>query len=81
MKASKAFYTERGLEVAKSFGGKYVEFALSEESVKLSLYGRKPAAKDAGVSPEGSGSHRIALCSDLGTFSDPDGFPWESPSD
>src|SRR5213078_1752871 len=50
VKASKQFYVERGLAVAKSFGSKYVEFATPESSVKLALYGRRAAAKDAGVS-------------------------------
>ena len=45
--------------------------------MKLSLYGRKALAKTAGVSPDGSGSHRIAINSDAGPFTDPDGFAWE----
>ena len=36
------------------------------------------AAKDAGVDPEGSGSHRITIRSDAGPFTDPDGFAWEA---
>jgi predicted lactoylglutathione lyase len=78
VKATKAFYVDKGLEVAKSFGSKYVEFAAPASAVKLALYGRKAAAKDAGVPPEGSGSHRIAIRSAAGSFSDPDGFAWES---
>ncbi|MEU6558528.1 glyoxalase [Nocardia nova] len=77
VKATKQFYTERGLAVAKSFGGKYAEFESPAGSVKLALYGRKAAAKDAGVPAEGSGSHRIAVGSALGSFTDPDGFVWE----
>src|ERR1700738_870163 len=57
--ASKRFYTGRGLSVAKSFG-KYVEFATPSSPVKLGLYGRRALAKDAGVAPDGSGSHRLA---------------------
>jgi uncharacterized glyoxalase superfamily protein PhnB len=76
--ATKRFYTERGLEVAKSFGSRYVEFATT--NVKLALYSRRFAAKDSGVSPEGSGSHRIAIGSELGTFTDLDGFEWETTS-
>jgi predicted lactoylglutathione lyase len=76
VKATKQFYSEHGLGVAKSFGSKYVEFDAAP--VKLALYGRKAAAKDAGVSPEGSGSHRIAVVGGLGSFTDPDGFAWES---
>ncbi|MEJ7705837.1 MAG: glyoxalase [Nocardioidaceae bacterium] len=59
VKASKQFYVDRGLAVAKSFGSKYVEFDTPASQVKLALYGRRAAAKDAGVAPDGSGSHRI----------------------
>ena len=76
VKETKKFYVEHGLEVGKSFGSKYVEFA-SSGPVKLALYGHKALAKDAGVDPEGSGSHRIAVRSGLGSFTDPDGFAWE----
>jgi predicted lactoylglutathione lyase len=76
--ASKRFYVDRGLEVAKSYGRKYVEFAMPSGQVKLALYGHRALAKDAGVSPEGSGSHRIVIRSDAGTFTDPDGFAWEA---
>jgi hypothetical protein len=74
---TKRFYVQRGLDVAKSFGRKYVEFATASGPIKLALYGRKTAAKDAGVSPEGSGSHRLVIGSDAGPFTDPDGFAWE----
>ncbi|MEN3615690.1 glyoxalase [Plantactinospora sp. ZYX-F-223] len=76
--ATKRFYVERGLPVAKSFGRKYVEFATS--NIKLALYGRRAAAKDAGVSPDGTGSHRLVIGSSAGTFTDPDGFEWEAAS-
>jgi catechol 2,3-dioxygenase-like lactoylglutathione lyase family enzyme len=75
--ASKRFYVERGLEVARSFGRKYVEFAAPSSNVKLALYGRRALAKDAGVPPDGTGSHRIAIASDAEPFTDPDGFNWE----
>jgi len=75
---SKRFYLDQGLEVAKSFGRKYVEFAVPAGSVKLGLYGRRALAKDAGVSADGSGSHRFAIGSPAGTFTDPDGFAWEA---
>lgn len=79
VKASKRFYVDRGLAVAKSFGSKYVEFEATPASqVKLALYGRRGLAKDAGVPPEGSGSHRILIGSDAGSFTDPDGFAWEA---
>jgi len=77
---TKKFYVERGLSIAKSFGRKYVEFATPGSTVKLALYGRRHLAKDAGVAPDGSGSHRIAIVGDGGAFADPDGFVWE-PSD
>lgn len=77
VKATKRFYLDHGLTVAKSFGSKYVEFATPEAGIKLALYGRRFAAKDAGVSPEGSGSHRLAIINDDATFTDPDGFTWE----
>jgi predicted lactoylglutathione lyase len=79
--ASKRFYVERGLEVAKSFGRKYVEFANGSSPVKLALYGRRAAAKDVGVSPDGSGSHRLTIDSSAGSFTDPDGFAWGAIDD
>ena len=77
VKASKRFYVERGLSVAKSFGSKYVEFESPSTHVKLALYGRRALAKDAGVSPDGTGSHRIVIGSGA-PFTDPDGFTWEA---
>ncbi|WP_327329531.1 glyoxalase [Streptomyces sp. NBC_01201] len=78
--ASKQFYVERGFTVGKSFGRKYVEFDTPSSPVTLALYGRRALAKDAGVPPDGTGSHRIVLDSDDGPFSDPDGFEWEKTS-
>jgi catechol 2,3-dioxygenase-like lactoylglutathione lyase family enzyme len=75
--ASKRFYVERGFEVAKSFPRKYVEFTSAPGAVTLALYGRSALAKDAGVAPDGGGSHRLAIGSAAGTFTDPDGFAWE----
>ncbi|MEU3770444.1 glyoxalase [Amycolatopsis keratiniphila] len=75
--ASKKFYVEHGLTVGKSFGRVYVEFDAGTSPVKLALYKRKSLAKDAGVAPEGSGSHRIAICG-AAPFTDPDGFAWET---
>jgi hypothetical protein len=74
---SKRFYLDRGLAVAKSFGRKYVEFDMPSGAVTLGLYGRRALAKDAGVAQDGSGSHRLIIGGDAGTFSDPDGFAWE----
>jgi uncharacterized glyoxalase superfamily protein PhnB len=73
--ATKQFYIDKGLKVAKSFGRKYVEF--ESGAVSLSLYSRKFAAKTSFVDQEGSGSHRVVLGGGIGTFTDPDGFEWE----
>jgi len=80
VKTSKRFYVDRGLAVAKSFDSKYVEFDTAGSSIKLALYSRRAAAKDAGVEPEGTGSHRIVIGADTGPFTDPDGFLWEAVS-
>ncbi|MGW1813141.1 glyoxalase [Streptomyces sp. NPDC002125] len=76
--ASKKFYVEHGLTVGKSFGRKYVDFDTESSPVKLGLYGRAALAKDAGVDPEGTGSHRLVITGDNGPFTDPDGFAWEA---
>jgi hypothetical protein len=75
--ASKRFYLDHGLTVARSFGRKYVEFDMPDGAVTLGLYGRRALAKDAGVAPEGSGSHRLVIGGDIGPCTDPDGFAWE----
>jgi predicted lactoylglutathione lyase len=76
--ASKKFYVDHGFTVGKSFGRVYVEFESGSSPVKLALYRRKALAKDAGVAPEGSGSHRIAVSGAAQPFTDPDGFAWET---
>lgn len=73
--ASKRFYVDRGLAVNKSFPRKYVQFETGSAPVTLALYGRRALAKDAGVAPDGSGSHRLVI-SGAGPFTDPDGFTW-----
>jgi predicted lactoylglutathione lyase len=78
VKASKRFYVEHGLAVAKSFGSKYVEFDRAGSGIKLALYGRPALAKDVGVPPEGTGSHRIVIAGDAGPVTDPDQFAWEN---
>jgi predicted lactoylglutathione lyase len=78
--ASKRFYVDQGLAVAKSFGRMYVEFAVGSSPVKLALYKRRALAKDAGVSPDGTGAHRLMIGGDAGPFTDPDGFAWEAAS-
>jgi len=77
MVASKRFYADHGLAVAKSFGRKYVEFATGSSPVKLALYGHRALAKDAGVPADGTGSHRLVIDGDAGSFTDPDGFAWQ----
>jgi uncharacterized glyoxalase superfamily protein PhnB len=78
MVASKRFYVDHGLAVAKSFGRKYVEFATPGSPVKLALYGHRALAKDAGVPADGTGSHRLVIGGDAEAFTDPDGFVWEA---
>ncbi|TQF03073.1 glyoxalase [Kitasatospora acidiphila] len=73
--ATKRFYVERGFTVAKSFGSRYVEFATGP--VKFALYRRRALAKEVGVAPEGSGSHRLAIGTAAEPFTDPDGFAWD----
>ncbi|SDT28499.1 glyoxalase [Jiangella sp. DSM 45060] len=74
--ASKRFYTDRGLTVAKSFGRKYAEFDTG--AVTLTLNRRKDLAKVAGVDPDGSGAHGVVIGGADGAFTDPDGFRWET---
>ncbi|MEW2524325.1 glyoxalase [Streptomyces sp. NPDC047071] len=79
VKATKQFYADRGLTVAKSVGGKYVEFAPGRAgAVKLALYKRRALAKDLGVPVDGAGSHRVVIGGTAGAFTDPDGFAWEA---
>lgn len=78
--ATKQFYVEHGLGIARSFARKYVEFATPSSPVKLALYGRRALAKDAGVAPDGTGSHRLTINGEYGPLTDPDGFTWEKPS-
>ncbi|MGV0794661.1 glyoxalase [Mycolicibacterium sp. XJ1819] len=75
--ASKRFYVERGLDVAKSYGRKYVQFA-GPSPITMALLSRRGLAKNAGVSPEGTGSHRLVVNSTAGEFTDPDGFTGEA---
>jgi uncharacterized glyoxalase superfamily protein PhnB len=78
--ATKQFYVDRGFTVAKSYGRKYVQFDGDANQAKLALYGRRALAKDAGVSPDGTGSHRLIVGTDSGPFIDPNGFTWEHAS-
>ncbi len=74
--ASKRFYADHGFQVGKSYGRKYVEFDTGP--VTLALYKRRALAKLAGVSADGTGSHRLTIGSDAGGFTDLDDFVWES---
>ncbi|GAB2657084.1 VOC family protein [Kribbella swartbergensis] len=78
--SSKQFYSDRGFDVAKSYGRRYVEFGTASSPVKLTLYRRRALAKVAGVPADGTGSHRLVIGSDTGPFTDPDGFVWEQAS-
>ncbi|MFD3540249.1 glyoxalase [Streptomyces sp. NPDC058662] len=78
MAASKRFYVAQGLTVAKSFGRMYAEFDAGSGPVKLALYRRRALAKDVGVPPEGTGSHRLLIGGGAGALTDPDGFVWEA---
>ncbi|WP_026303453.1 glyoxalase [Jongsikchunia kroppenstedtii] len=74
--ASKAFYTDQGIPVAKSFMNKYVQFDLPDSPIQLALYGHKALAKDAGVPADGDGSHRLVVNGSRAPITDPDGFEW-----
>jgi predicted lactoylglutathione lyase len=79
MAESKRFYIDHGLTVTKSFGRMYAEFASGPSPVKLALYRRRALAKDLGVAPDGTGSHRLVIGgSTTGDLTDPDGFTWEA---
>lgn len=80
--ASKQAYGEHGIAVAKSFGRRYAE--LDTAPVTVTLNKRAALAKAAGVPPEGSGSHRLAIRAaraDTAGFTDPDGFAWRPADD
>jgi len=77
--ATKRFYVDHGLTVAKSFGRTYAEFDAGDGPVKLALYRRRALAKDLGVAPDGSGSHRLTVNAvGTGAFTDLDGFEWDA---
>ncbi|WP_375000031.1 glyoxalase [Aeromicrobium sp. CTD01-1L150] len=77
VRVTKAFYSDAGLAVGKSFGTKYVEFDTPGAEVTLALQSRRAVAKNAGTDAEGSGSHRLVISGGLGRLVDPDGFTWE----
>jgi catechol 2,3-dioxygenase-like lactoylglutathione lyase family enzyme len=58
---SKKFYGEGlGCEIEQDYP-KFVSFNLGDESSSLALYEREAAARDAGVSPEGSGFRGVSF--------------------
>lgn len=73
--ASRQFYADHGLEVARSYGRRYVEFATGP--VTLSLIKRGVLAKVAGVDPATFGTPRLVIAGGPGAVTDPDGFRWE----
>lgn len=76
---SRQFYVERGLEVAQSYGRRYVEFATG--AVTLSLVKRSALAKVTGVAVDRLGPpDRLVVAGALGELTDPDGLRWE-PAD
>lgn len=78
VKAGKRFYEERGFPVKRSFGGRYAEFDAPDGRIKLALNPRDALAKNAGVPPDGTGSHRLVVHGEAGPLTDPDGFAWEA---
>lgn len=77
--ASKRFYLDHELTVSKSYGSRYVE--LGTGPIGITLNKRDSLAKTAGVSPDGTGSHRVRINGDVGAFTDPDGYVWETGKD
>jgi catechol 2,3-dioxygenase-like lactoylglutathione lyase family enzyme len=58
---SKKFYSEGlGCAIAQDYRG-FVSFDLGDGSSSLALYEREAAARDAGVSPEGSGFRGVSF--------------------
>ena len=74
--ASKQFYVDQGIPVAKAYGRKYVQLGDPGSPITLALYQRRGLAKVAGVPADGSGSHRLSITGDAAPFTDPDGFEW-----
>ncbi|MFK3679004.1 glyoxalase [Microbacterium sp. NPDC090218] len=72
--ASKQFYVERGFDVGKSYGRKYVEF--HTRPISFTLNRRGDLAKTAGVPAGGTGSHRLLIGGEGEAFTDPDGYVW-----
>jgi uncharacterized protein len=63
VRASRAFYERLGWKASSIGGGDVAFFQLG--GIVLSVYGRAHLAKDAGLSPEGSGFGGIALAQNV----------------
>jgi len=74
--ASKQYYVDHSIPVAKAYGRKYVQLGDPSSPITLALYQRRGLAKVAGVPAEGAGSHRLVITGDAAPFTDPDGFEW-----
>ncbi len=74
--ASKQYYVDHGIPVAKAYGRKYVQLGDPGSPISLALYQRRGLAKVAGVPADGAGSHRLVITGDAAPFTDPDGFEW-----
>ena len=57
---SKKFYADLGCKIEQDYP-QFVKFTLGDGSSSLALYEREAAAKDAGVSPEGSGFRGVSF--------------------
>jgi hypothetical protein len=81
VKATKQFYVDTASRSGRASAASTSSSRPRPGSrVKLGLYGRRALAKDAGVAPDGTGSHRIVIGGDAGSFTDPDGFAWQAAS-
>lgn len=80
VKASKQFFVSQGFQAGRSFGGKYAEFPDTDGGITLALYPRKAAAKEVGMDPARSGSHRLTVGTDGPAFTDPDGYVFRAAS-
>ena len=57
---AKKFYADLGCKIEQDYP-QFVKFELGDGSSSLALYEREAAAKDAGVSPEGSGFRGVSF--------------------
>ena len=74
--ASKRCYVAHGFEVARSFPRTYAQFTATPDAITLALYRHRGLAKDVGFGAEPAAPHGLTVHSDVGGFTDPDGFEW-----